>query len=124
MCRPENQSTSVSDSTPDHSEMARELEAMGRQLAELRGAVWEVRAPEAPPPPPFTEWERRAAKSRRRREARRKGLRLLTVCGRWREGGRFPDLRLTGRWLERAGFGLGQEVEVRVETGRLTIRAV
>ena len=31
---------------------------------------------------------------------------------------------MTGRWLERAGFALGQEYEVEVHAGRLTLRAI
>jgi hypothetical protein len=36
-------------------------------------------------------------KRRRRKEARARGVRLGTVCGRWRDGRRLPDLRMTGR---------------------------
>ncbi len=32
-----------------------------------------------------------------------------------------PFLRLSGRWLERAGFRIGQSVFVQVEIGKLTI---
>ncbi|HVF59608.1 MAG TPA: SymE family type I addiction module toxin [Thermoanaerobaculia bacterium] len=35
-----------------------------------------------------------------------------------------PDLRISGRWLQRAGFDLGQHYEIEVRAGRLTIRAV
>jgi len=31
---------------------------------------------------------------------------------------------MTGRWLEEAGFDLGQEYEVDVEAGKLTLQAV
>jgi Toxin SymE, type I toxin-antitoxin system len=60
----------------------------------------------------------------RRTEARARGVRVGTVGGRWRGGRRLPDLRLTGRWLEAAGFELGQEYELDVSTGRLTIHAI
>jgi len=63
-------------------------------------------------------------KRRRRKEARHRGCRLLTVCGRWQAGKRIPDIRLSGLWLRKAGFDLGQEFEVKVEAGALTIRAV
>jgi len=63
-------------------------------------------------------------KRRRRREAHQQGRRLLTVCGRWRGRRRLPDIRLCGLWLKEAGFDLGQEFEVEVEAGALTIRAV
>ena len=51
-------------------------------------------------------------------------VRLGTVCARWRDGRRLPDLRLTGRWLEDAGFSRGREYEVAVEAGKLTIQAI
>jgi hypothetical protein len=37
---------------------------------------------------------------------------------------RLPDLRMAGRWREEGGFGLGQEFEVEVKAGRLTIQEV
>lgn len=66
----------------------------------------------------------RERKRRRRKKARDRGLRLFTVCRRWRRSRKIPDLRLTGQWLERTGFPLGQEIEVEVEPGRLTLRAI
>ncbi len=35
-----------------------------------------------------------------------------------------PFLRLSGRWLEKAGFRIGQSVFVQVENGKLTITAM
>ncbi|WP_116807448.1 SymE family type I addiction module toxin [Steroidobacter cummioxidans] len=35
-----------------------------------------------------------------------------------------PFLRLTGRWLDEAGFAIGAEVEVRVGRGRLVLQVV
>jgi Toxin SymE, type I toxin-antitoxin system len=67
---------------------------------------------------------RREGKRRRRKQARQRGMRLGTVCGRWRNGRRLPDLRMTGCWLEEAGFGLGQEYEVEVGAAKITIRAL
>jgi hypothetical protein len=61
---------------------------------------------------------------RRRKQARKRGRRLLTVCGKNRGRQRVPDLRLMGRWLERAGFDLGRLCEVEVEADTLTIRAI
>jgi hypothetical protein len=64
-------------------------------------------------------------KRQRRKDARYRGVRFGTVCGgRWRDGRRLPDLRMTGGWLEQVGFDLGQEYEVEVEAGKLTIQAV
>jgi hypothetical protein len=61
---------------------------------------------------------------RRRKQARKRGRRLLTICGKYRGRRRVPDLRLMGLWLERAGFDLGRLCEVEVEAGTLTIRAI
>lgn len=66
----------------------------------------------------------RERKRRRRRKARDRGLRLFTVCGRWRRDKEIPELRLIGQWLKAAGFHLSQEIEVDVEAGRLTLRAI
>ena len=56
--------------------------------------------------------------------ARAKGHRFGTICCRMR-GYRnlVPDLRISGRWLQRAGFDRGQHYEIEVRAGR-TIRAV
>ena len=51
------------------------------------------------------------------------GFRRGTVCGRFRAEVRVPDLRLSGKWLVRAGFDLGQKYRVKVNEGQLTIRA-
>ena len=67
---------------------------------------------------------RREERSARAKVAQAKGRRLATICGRWQETGRVPDLRLSGKWLREAGFDLGQRFEVEVEAGKLTIRAV
>jgi hypothetical protein len=73
----------------------------------------------------FLEREaRRRWRDARARAARAKGRRFATICGRFQGHGRVPDLRLSGKWLAAAGFDLGQQYEVEVEAGRLTIRAV
>ena len=64
----------------------------------------------------------REGKRQRRKEARQPGVRLGTVTSQWRDGRRFPEVRMTGRWLEEAGFELGREYEIGVEAGRLTIQ--
>ena len=46
-----------------------------------------------------------------------------TVCGRTRDYGRVPEVRLSGWWLQRAGFDLGVSFEIEVHTGRLVIEA-
>jgi toxic protein SymE len=37
---------------------------------------------------------------------------------------KYPQVNLSGDWLEAAGFPLGQRYEVDVERGRLVLRAV
>ncbi len=73
------------------------------------------------------EWGAAAERHERRRaleqSARAKGNRSGTVCGRWRENKQVPEVRLSGNWLQAAGFDLGQMFEVRVEKGALMIRA-
>jgi len=36
----------------------------------------------------------------------------------------MPFLRLQGRWLDRAGFAVGADVNVQVEPGRLVIEVI
>ncbi len=67
-------------------------------------------------------WQDR--RQQHREDARDRGNRLLTVCGKWRGGRRIQDIRLTGLWLRNAGFDLGRSIEVEVEAGALTIRAI
>ena len=84
---------------------------MGRQLAELRETAWETCSPKVAPLTPSPEEEDCAAKRRRWKEARRQGLRLLTVCGRWRKGGRIADRtahrQVAGGGRDRVGAGGG-----------------
>lgn len=73
------------------------------------------------------EWGEAAERHARRRalteSAKAKGNRSGTGCGRWRENKQVPEVRLSGNWLQAAGFDLGQMFEVRVEKGALMIRA-
>ena len=64
------------------------------------------------------------SKRRRRCEARRRGRRLATISHCTRGSQRLPLLRLSGNWLREAGFDLGQEYEVEVGEGRLTLEAM
>ena len=61
---------------------------------------------------------------RRRAEAKANGRRLGTISYRWKNDKRFPLLRLSGDWLDEAGFALGQQFEVTVHDRQLTIDAV
>jgi hypothetical protein len=36
----------------------------------------------------------------------------------------MPFLRLQGRWLDRAGFAVGSDVHVQVESGRLVLEVM
>ena len=71
--------------------------------------------------------DREAKRQRRealRRRARRRGRRFGTVSYRWRETQYLPALRVSGKWLRRAGFDIGQEFEITVDEGQLIIEAV
>jgi hypothetical protein len=59
-----------------------------------------------------------------RKRARKRGNRLVTICGRRRGGHKVSELRLIGLWLQRAGFDLGRHCEIEVQPGTLTIRAL
>ncbi len=50
-------------------------------------------------------------------------FRRITVCGQYRDEHQVPSLRLAGKWLRKAGFDLGQKVQVKVDDRRLTICA-
>jgi len=91
-------------------------------MAKCRGIVAETRrnSPDQLPQP--DEW--REGKLASAATARAKGHRFGTICCRSRGYRRFPDLRISGRWLQRAGFDLGKHYEIEVRAGRLTIRAV
>lgn len=76
----------------------------------------------------LAEFGRAAERHERRRElersAKANGRRCGTVCGRWRDKKHVPEVRLSGHWLQAAGFELGQVLEVGVEEDRLVIQAV
>ena len=130
MCGRARQSTTPPESSgPFDDRFAYRVTEEGlKALAEYQRANGKPAFTKAPLPAPLAQalesegWRER--KRSRRRKARERGLRLFTVCCRWRRGRRIPDLRLTGRWLEGAGFPLGQDIEVEVEAGRPTLRAI
>ena len=58
-----------------------------------------------------------------------KNIRKAKLHGRFRHRVMLPNrdvpwLNVNGLWLERAGFGIGQPVEIEVSEGRLIINAV
>jgi hypothetical protein len=57
---------------------------------------------------------------------RQSNVRRLTVsyCPTNNERGVIPYLRLKGKWLEQAGFSIGNYVQVEIEQGRLIIAAL
>ncbi|HSL83078.1 MAG TPA: SymE family type I addiction module toxin [Thermoanaerobaculia bacterium] len=59
-----------------------------------------------------------------RKRARKRGNRLVTICGRRRGGQKVSELRLIGQWLQQAGFDLGRHCEIEVQPGTLTIRVL
>ena len=54
-----------------------------------------------------------------------KAVRVLKVHERYRDGefrsGIYPEIRLAGNWLNRAGFKPGDKVKVEVRSKRLII---
>ena len=44
--------------------------------------------------------------------------------GKGRPTSSFPSLRLQGRWLEQAGFSIGQTIRIRIRAGRLVLEPV
>jgi hypothetical protein len=58
---------------------------------------------------------------RRRPRFSRRGHRVAKVGVLTRDSRSVPMLRLSGRWLAEAGFETGQEIEVHVQQGTLTI---
>jgi antitoxin component of MazEF toxin-antitoxin module len=49
-------------------------------------------------------------------------MRTLTVYLKRTNGTRQPHIRLTGQWLERAGFKPGDKITVLVENRQITIQ--
>lgn len=130
MCERRGESTTLADDAGpfDNSFGHRVTEEGLKALAEYeklhsKRLVRKVRLPDTVAEHLEAEaWHER--RQRRRKQARERGHRLLTVCGKNRGRRRVPDLRLMGVWLERAGFDLGRLCEVKVESGTLTIRAI
>ena len=130
MCEPRSQSTTLPEPTglTDDSFGYRVTEEGLKALAEYqerhgKPVLREVRLPDVVAEALEDQcWRERTRQ--RRKEARQRGHRLVTVCGKWRRKKRVPDLRLIGLWLRSAGFDPGRQCEVAVEAGTLTIRAI
>ncbi len=84
--------------------------SLRKQAAELERSA--RRLDQEMPAPPDGEGEMTPLSSRRG-----------TVCYRYRNENQVPDLRLSGQWLERAGFDRGRKFQIQVHAGRLTLRA-
>jgi len=50
-----------------------------------------------------------------------RGFRVGKIASVYRQHRQVPMLRLSGRWLARAGFEIGQPIEIGVQRGKLTI---
>jgi len=50
-----------------------------------------------------------------------KKLRRLTVTNRYRPGGPVPEIRMSGKWLAKAGIPAGSHLAIHVERGRLVV---
>lgn len=68
--------------------------------------------------------QRRRRHEERREAARSNGHRLGTITYRWRGVKQVPELRISGLWLQNAGFEMGKEVEITVGDGRLIVEVV
>jgi Toxin SymE, type I toxin-antitoxin system len=64
---------------------------------------------------------RREKKLRRAPRINRRGFRVGTISSLTQASRQVPMLRLSGKWLARAGFEIGQPIEIDVQKGRLTI---
>jgi hypothetical protein len=130
MCERSSECTSLPEpSGPADDQYVYQLTAEGkRALAEHERAtgtpVHTRAAPVAAVAAELKKEERRRHRKERARKARESGHRIGTVCGRWREGGQVPDLRISGAWLRQAGFDVGPEYEVAVTNGHLAIQLV
>ena len=58
------------------------------------------------------------SRARSSQQTTAQGFRRGTITGRYCNDDRVPYLRLSGRWLRRAGFELGQKFQIRVDYGR------
>jgi len=58
---------------------------------------------------------------RRGPRVNRRGFRVGKIASRYRQNRQVPMLRVTGKWLARAGFDIGQPFEIDVQHGKLTI---
>jgi hypothetical protein len=71
-----------------------------------------------------TAAKRQAERHDRLQKARERGHRCGTVSTYWRDNEAVPQVRLSGNWLQQAGFELGREFEIGVEPGVLVVRVV
>ena len=61
-------------------------------------------------------------KPRKKRKVMDKKIRKLKVYeASGRDYKRVPQIRLTGEWLKRLGFNIGDEIEVRCDAGKLIL---
>jgi hypothetical protein len=97
-------------------------------LAEHERATGEpLHQPAAPAAEVADAVDRESCRRRRRarsRHARRRGRRFGTISSRWSGTEHVPALRLSGKWLRRAGFDQAQEFEITVREGQLVIDAL
>jgi hypothetical protein len=100
--------------TPEGKRVLEEHEAAtGEQLHIPSARVDEI----------FEATEREALR-RRRAEAKANGRRFGTISYRMKGEKQRPLLRLSGDWLDEAGFPLGQHFEIEVHERQLVIAAV
>jgi hypothetical protein len=104
------------------------LTADGKQILtehqSTDGPLFEPAAPLAEVREAVDAESRRRRRTHLHRRARHRGRRFGTISSLWKGKKRRPTLRLTGDWLQEAGFDEGRHFEITVEDGRLVIEAV
>ncbi|MHB8064123.1 MAG: SymE family type I addiction module toxin [Ruminiclostridium sp.] len=51
-------------------------------------------------------------------------VRLLTITSMGMDSKEAPMIRITGKWLERLGFGIGKKIMVEEKYGQLVIKVI
>ena len=126
---PAEDSTLPEPTGPEDERFVYHLTPAARQLlAEHERATGEpLHQPAAPAAEVADAVDRETRRRRRRarsRRARRRGRRFVTISSRWSGDEHVPALRISGKWLRRAGFDRAQEFVITVRHRQLVIDAM
>jgi hypothetical protein len=126
---PAEDSTPPEPTGPEDERFVYHLTPEGQQvLAEHERATGERLHEPAAPATEVADAVDRETRRRRRQaraqRARRRGRRFGTVSYRWCGEEYVPALRVSGKWLRRAGFDRQQEFEITVRDRQLVIDAL